>query len=175
MVAPATATSLLPISLEQLSTRASLIFYGEVINNQVKKDDISGQIATYTEFKVIQLIKGKTTSVHTIKQLGGIDKNSNINFHIRGVPRFEKNRRYVVFLPEKSSYGFSSPLGLHQGSFTVFSENGEQLVSNGQNLSQQGQPTANKNVQLPLAVDINKPSQARLEDFINTVRAYNAP
>ncbi len=38
----ATATSLLPISLEQLSTRATLIFYGEVLSNQVKQDEKSG-------------------------------------------------------------------------------------------------------------------------------------
>jgi len=41
---PATATSLLPLSLEQLATRADLIFYGKVISNEVKKDAQSGQI-----------------------------------------------------------------------------------------------------------------------------------
>lgn len=171
----ASATSMLPITLEQLSTRASLIFYGEVLSNQVEKDVKSGQIATFTEFKVIDLIKGNASGTHTIKQLGGLDKNTNINFHIHGIPKFQKNRRYVVFLPEKSSLGFSSPLGLLQGSFSVTTENGEQVVSNGRNLSQQSTSGLNKNVQVPLAVNIDKPSQARLDDFINSVRAYNTP
>jgi hypothetical protein len=48
----------LPVSLEQLSTKATLIFYGQVLNNQVKKDEQSGHIATFTEFRIIDLIKG---------------------------------------------------------------------------------------------------------------------
>jgi len=169
----ASATSMLPITLEQLSTRASLIFYGEVSSNDVQKDVQSGQTVTFTEFKIIDLIKGNTTRTHTIKQLGGLDKNTNINFRIHGVPKFQRNSRYVVFLPEKSSLGFSSPLGLHQGSFSVTTENGEQVVSNGRDLSRQNTTGLNKNVQVPLATNIDKPSQARLDDFINTVRAYN--
>ena len=82
----AAATSLLPISLEQLSTRATLIFYGEVINNQVKQDEQSGQIVTFTEFKVIDLIKGKAANTHTIKQIGGDLKERNIALRIHGVP-----------------------------------------------------------------------------------------
>lgn len=169
----ASATSLLPITLEQLSTRASLIFYGEVLSNTVQRDDQSRQVATFTEFKIIDLIKGNASSTHTIKQMGGLDKNTNINFHIHGIPKFQNNSRYVVFLPEKSSLGFSSPLGLLQGRFTVTSKNGEQVVSNGRDLSRQNTTGVNKNVQVPLAVNIDKPSQARLDDFINTVRAYN--
>jgi hypothetical protein len=54
-------------------------------------------------------------------------------------------------------------------------EDGEQVVSNGRNLpAQDPAGSQNKKVSLPLAVDIEKPSQARLDDFINTVRAYNA-
>ena len=171
----ASATSLLPITLEQLSTRASLIFYAEVLNNTVQKDEQSGQMVTLTEFKIIDSIKGKPSGTHTIKQLGGMDKKTNINFHIHGIPKFQSNSRYVVFLPEASTLGFSSPLGLYQGSFSVVTENGEQIVSNGRNLSQQNTAGLNKDVQVPLAVNIDEPSQARLDDFINTVRAYNTP
>ena len=54
----ASATSMLPITLEQLSTRASLIFYARVTSNEVIRDDESGHIATFTEFEIIDLIKG---------------------------------------------------------------------------------------------------------------------
>ena len=172
----ASATSLLPVSLEQLSTRASIIFYGTVINNQVKKDTQSGHIATFTEFEIIDLIKGNIkTSNYTIKQIGGHLKESKTVLRIHGVPKYQMGNKYVVFLPEKSSLGFSSPLGLHQGSFPVSSINGEQVISNGQGLSSPLQTINNNAVQIPLAVNNNKPSQARLTDFINTVRAYNTP
>ena len=172
----ASATSLLPVSLEQLSTRASIIFYGTVINNQVKKDTQSGHIATFTEFEIIDLIKGDIkTGNYTIKQIGGHLKESKTVLRIHGVPKYQMGNQYVVFLPEKSSLGFSSPLGLHQGSFPVSSINGDQVISNGQDLSHPLQTTNNNAVHIPLAVNNNKPSQARLTDFINTVRAYNTP
>ncbi len=173
----AAATSMRPISLEQLSTRATLIFYGEVVSNQVKQDEQSGYIATFTEFKVIDLIKGNAGKTHTIKQIGGDLKDRNMSLRIHGVPRFQVGYNYVVFLPTKSKLGFSSPLGLHQGSFSVLSINNEQVISNSR--SQVNQPQTrqleqtSKAVQIPLAVSVDKPSQSRLDDFINTVRAYN--
>jgi len=171
---PATATSLLPLSLEQLSTRAALIFYGRVISNETRKDAQSGRIATFTEFEVIDLIKGKAGSRHSIKQIGGFDKNSNTRLMVRGVPKFIIAEEYVVFLPKKSSLGFCSPLGLHQGSFNVLTRNNEKIISNGRGLAQPPS-TINRVVQIPLAVRASDPSQSRLNDFINTVRAFNTP
>ena len=170
----ASATSLVPINLQQLSTRASLIFYAEVLSNNVKKDEQSGRIATFTEFKIIDSIKGNADSTHTIKQIGGRLASTGTTLRIHGVPEFQPGNNYVVFLPEKSSLGFCSPLGLHQGSFTVSTVNGEQIVSNGRSLVVQPQQNSNT-IQIPLAVDADKPTHARLDDFINTVRAFNMP
>ena len=170
----ASATSMLPITLEQLSTRASLIFYARVTSNEVIRDDESGHIATFTEFEIIDLIKGTAGKTHTIKQIGGHHEGSNTRLLIQGVPAFQTGKQYVVFLPEKSSLGFSSPLGLHQGSFSVTIINNEPVVNSGRNLSLQTQ-NRNSDIQLPLAVRADKPTQSRLEDFFNTVRAYNTP
>lgn len=173
MIPSANATSLLPLTLEQLSTRANLIFHGRVIENSTARDERSGQIATYTEFEVIELIKGDTADRHTIKQIGGHLKETGTTLRIQGVPRYIVGDTYVIFLPEKSSLGFSSPLGLYQGSFTVSTIDGEQVVSNGQTLEQQTVPSV-KTLQLPLAVNPQNRAQARLGNFIDTIRAYNA-
>jgi hypothetical protein len=171
VISPASASNVVPLNLQQLSSRATLIFYAEVISNTVKKDKQSGHIATFTEFKIIDLIKGNTSNTHLIKQIGGRLTSSGTTLRIHGVPKFDSGKKYVVFLPEKSSIGFSSPLGLHQGSFTVSTINGEQLVSNGHNLTEP--PIQSSSIQIPLAVHADKPAHARLDDFINTVRAYN--
>ena len=168
------ATSTLPISLEQLSTRAALILYGKVISNEVRKDEQSGRIATFTEFKVIDLIKGTAGNTHTIKQIGGHLQGTGTIIRIPGVPEYVTGNDYVVFLPEKSDHGFSSPLGLQQGSFDVVTVNGEQVVDNGHQLAV-NPVHSRKSVQVPLAVNTSKPSQTRLDDFINTVRTYNTP
>ncbi len=166
------ATSVLPLSLEQLSTQASLIFFAEVVSNQSKRDEKSGRIATFTEFKITDLIKGNTELTHTIKQIGGYDPESKTRLFIHGVPTFQVGNSYVVFLPETSNLGFSSPLGLYQGSYSVTTINGEQVVSNGRNLTE---PNSSNNyaVQIPLAINAERPSQSRLNDFINTIRSYN--
>jgi len=171
MVPSANATSLLPLTLEQLSTRADLIFYGRVMENKTVLDDRSGQIATHTEFEVIELIKGNAADRHTIKQIGGHLKETGTTLRIQGVPRYIVGESYVIFLPEKSSLGFSSPLGLHQGSFTVNTIDGEQVVSNGQQLEQN---THARNSSLALAVKAGNRTQARLGDFIDTIQSYNA-
>ena len=171
MASSASATSLLPLTLEQLSTRASLIFHGRVIDNTAARDSQSGQIATYTEFEVIELIKGDAGDRHTIKQIGGHLRETGTTLRIQGVPRYIVGESYVIFLPEKSSLGFSSPLGLHQGSFTVNTIDGEQVVSNGQQLEQD---THARNLSLPLAVKAGNRAQARLGDFIDTIQSYNA-
>lgn len=168
------ATSMLPITLEQLSTQATLIFYGSVTANQVKKDELSGRIATFTEFQVIELIKGEAGNKHTIKQIGGQLKETGTTLRVHGVPEFQTGKHYVVFLPEESTLGFCSPLGLHQGRFDVSTVNGEQVVSNGRRLIPQTQ-NASRNAQLPLAVKATNPAQSRLDDFIHTVRAFNTP
>ena len=87
---------------------------------------------------MIDLIKGNAEDTYTIKQIGGELKNRNMALRVHGVPKFHVGKNYVVFLPAKSKLGFSSPLGLHQGSFSVLNINGEQVVSNGR--SQANQP-----------------------------------
>jgi hypothetical protein len=166
------ATSVLPLSLEQLSTQASLIFFAEVISNQSKLDEQSGHIATFTEFKIMDLIKGDAEQRHTIKQIGGYDAKSNTRLFIHGVPAFQVGNNYVVFLPKKSNMGFSSPLGLYQGSYTVTNIDDEQIVSNGRNLTEPASTNTHA-VQIPLAISAERPSQSRLNDFINTIRSYN--
>ena len=112
--------------------------------------------------------------MHTIKQIGGSLKENNTKHRIHGIPEYQTGKKHIVFLPEKSSLGFSSPLGLHQGSFSVSTVNGQQTISNGRNLTAQAKQNS-RNVQIPLAVSTDKPSHALLDDFINTVRAYNLP
>jgi hypothetical protein len=169
----ASAATLLPLNLQQLSTRATLVFYGEVISNKTEKDEISGQIATFTEFEIIELIKGNAGSTHIIKQLGGHLADTGTTLRVHGVPQFVAGKKYVVFLPEESGLGFCSPLGLQQGSFAVSAINGENVVSTGHLLAERS--VQNNSIQIPLAVRADNPAHVRLGDFINTVRAFNAP
>lgn len=113
------ATTVLPVSLERLADKAEVIFYGRVISNEVRLDDVSQRIATFTTFTVIDAIKGELTDTYTIKQIGGQLPGSLQVTRVHGVPEFSENEEYVVFLPKESRLGFSSPIGLNQGSYPV--------------------------------------------------------
>ena len=162
------ATTVLPLSLEQLTDRAELVFYGSVVENTVIRDGDNGRIATLTRFQIHDLIKGQAADSHTIKQIGG-EIAGGRSLRIHGVPRYEVGQSYVIFLPRASSLGFSSPVGLHQGNFTVVETDGVKSVSNGARLTGY---TGGNAARAPLAVQADDPTRAKLDDFINSVRAY---
>lgn len=168
--APTVATTILPISLERLSNKAALIFYGIATSNKVEIDGISGRVATFTTFEIIEVVKGAAGDTHTIKQIGGQLPDSEIVHKIQGIPQFIVGNKYVVFLPEASRLGFASPLGLNQGRFVVREINGTEAVSN----RRTSQGLLNNT---PTAAD-NTLSKQRtntsLTEFLQTVRELTA-
>lgn len=130
----AAATSVLPLGLERLHGDAKLIFLGECLSNSVELDQQSARVVTYTTFEVLETYKGRPGHSHTIKQIGG-NLPGALNVRIAGVPQFEVGKRYVVFLPPASKLGFSSPIGLDQGMFSMKTDDtGAQVVSNGRDV-----------------------------------------
>jgi hypothetical protein len=177
----AAATSVLPVSLQRMATAAELIFHGRAISNEVMLDEASGRVATFTTFEIIELVKGEAGPTHTIKQIGGQLPGSNIRQVIHGVPRFTVGEEYVVFLPKASSLGFSSPVGLAQGKFSVLKRNGQSEVSNGRPIAGLMKNTPNEVLNnLPSAVTAERTpllkglpdhsTRTLLPDFMQTIR-----
>jgi len=171
----AAATSVLPVSLQRMAKTAEIIFHGTAIGNEVRLDQASGRVATYTSFRVIQVIKGNPGEIHTIKQIGGQLPGSNVRQVIHGVPRFAVGEEYVIFLPKPSSLGFASPIGLSQGKFDIRKLNGETMVSSGRApaaMTEAAPQQALTNV--PSAIEASQlpaqPAGVRLADFLQTVR-----
>ncbi len=180
------ATSVLPMTLAQLAQQATTIFYAKVLTNRVALDKRSGQVVTFTDFQILDSIKGKARTQYTIKQLGGKLPGSQYTLHVYGIPSFTVGREYVVFLPAPSKLGFCSPLGLYQGRFNIETIQGEKIISNGRDyrpatttpsklvLAPRAVPTKTPTVSLPLATNPDRPSQARLSDFIYSIRTLAA-
>lgn len=142
----AAATSVLPISLQRMTAVADIVFHGKAVSNETRLDPVSKNIATFTRFEVIEVVKGTPGRTHTIKQIGGQIPGSNSRLIIYGVPQFTTGEEYVVFLPKASSLGFSSPLGLSQGKFDI-RNSGEQALVHGASLGARSAEAA----QRPLA------------------------
>jgi hypothetical protein len=131
------AAMALPLGLDRLHQDAKLIFLGECMSNTVEMDAQSGRVVTLTTFEVLETYKGRPGRSHTIKQIGGNLPQADLSVRVPGVPQFEVGKRYVVFLPPASRLGFSSPVGLSQGMFTVKSNaKGEQMVGNGRDVGE---------------------------------------
>ena len=67
----ASAVSLRPLDIAQLTTQAELVIHGRVISQEVTLDETSQRVVTLTTFEVIDTLKGMTGDTHRIKQLGG--------------------------------------------------------------------------------------------------------
>lgn len=133
----ASAAMVLPLGLDRIHGDAKDVFLGECVSNSVELDPQSNRVVTYTSFKILETYKGKLSGRHTIKQIGGSLPEANLNVRVPGVPEFDIGKRYVVFLPQASNLGFSTPIGLHQGAFPVETdETGVDHAGNGRDLGE---------------------------------------
>lgn len=132
LAAPAAATTVLPLSLDQIIDQSTTVFQGTCTGNRTERDAATGFVVTYTTFAVEEVLKGSAEATHVIKQVGGeVPGDSGPSLRIMGVPRFVPGEQYVVFLAGTSSAGFSSPIGLAQGRFNVRKQAGRAHVGNG--------------------------------------------
>jgi hypothetical protein len=128
---PALATSVLPLDLAQVIDQSAVAFQGTCIDNKSGRDPQTGLIVTMTTFRVDDVLKGDVGATYTIKQLGGENTSEGLNFTVHSIPKFAVGESYVVFMAGVSSAGFSSPIGLSQGRFTIQGGDAGLEVGNG--------------------------------------------
>lgn len=172
------AVTVRPLALDEIIDTATVVFQGTCIGNRTEHEEKTNLVVTYTTFAVKDVLKGAVPDTHVIKQIGGKMPAGNLSFHAYGVPSFLVGEEYVVFLAGVSAAGFSSPIGLAQGKFTVQQDPSGQWVSNGSDFREMtsGMPSA----VLPKAtakVLREAPAPVRhlvLDDFKQLVRARAA-
>ena len=130
-ILPAHAASVLPLELNTIIDAANTAFEGTCIENRVERDTATNFVVTYTTFEVKDVLKGDVKSRHVIKQIGGQLPSGESGMKVDGVPRFAVGQDYVVFLAGVSSAGFSSPIGLWQGKFSIEQGAKGKTVTNG--------------------------------------------
>jgi hypothetical protein len=129
---PASATSVRPMTVPEMVATASIAFDGVCDSNREDVDAATGFPVTLTTFTVTDVLKGEVGATHTIKQIGARNSQRGTGgFGAHGVPTFAPGQRYVVMLYGVSAQGFSSPVGLAQGSFPVSQDARGATVTNG--------------------------------------------
>lgn len=132
----ASAATVLPLNIQSLHQQAEVVFLAEAVANRVEQEVSTGLVVTYTTFNVVESLKGNVEDTHTIKQIGGQLAGDQTGLKVPGVPSFRRGERYVVFLPKVSKIGFSSPVGLSQGQFTLSKTGDVEMVGNGRDFEE---------------------------------------
>ncbi|HZP00128.1 MAG TPA: hypothetical protein VFD30_07530 [Terriglobia bacterium] len=113
------ATTLVRLSLEQLTQASTAIVQGRVVSQESRWNPEHTRILTYTTIAVNQPIKGNPPATLVIEQPGG--KIGNIHTFVAGSVRFRPQIEYMLFL-EPSSRDMSQYLvvGMMQGALRIY-------------------------------------------------------
>jgi hypothetical protein len=120
MIAPALpATSLVHLSLAQLSRASAVIVQGRAIRQACDWNADHSMIVTLTTIAVARVDKGSAAGTLVVEQPGGV--MGNIQMRMDGTARFYPLASYVLFLESShSDAGRFVPVGMMQGAFRIF-------------------------------------------------------
>ncbi len=129
--AAASATTVVPMSLEELTHAASDVVEAHALHSWTSWNAQHTLIYTYTTFQVSRALKGHAAGAITVKQVGGTA--DGYTQKVAGVRQFQEGEDALLFLrPSAAADGSLVVVGLMQGNFRVSRlASGETLVSNG--------------------------------------------
>lgn len=117
----ASASTVLPLTLADLADRSERVFHGVCL--QTRSALIDGQIVTVAEFSVRESLKGHhRADTLTLTFPGG--EHDGVRSGIAGLPQMHAGREVVLFVTESDRVGRVWPVGLAQGEFRVYRQDG---------------------------------------------------
>jgi hypothetical protein len=114
----AQATTLAPLSVEQMTDAADLIVRGTVLDVHTDLDE-SGYVFTYATVRVEESIKGYAAAgdVLTVESPGGVYDGAVAN--TESAARYSKDEEVFLFVTEKRHGTAFGTIGLYLGKYTV--------------------------------------------------------
>ncbi len=121
------STTVKHYNLKGLVSKAERIFTGQCISVEEGEIEFPKGSIWYTEytFRISEGIKGTSGETITFRQYGlinprQIDENTVVFNRPVGMPTYEANQQYMLFLIGDSELGLTSPAGLFQGAFFIY-------------------------------------------------------
>jgi hypothetical protein len=144
MIQPAHATTVLQMTLDDLTTRADRVFRGSVMSAEPGTTQVGGGTLPTVTYEVLveEQFKGNYPSsngktVVTITMVGSPKEGAEaVNGQRRlsalpDLPELDVGQDYVLFTTRPSAVGLSTTVGLGQGAFKIYlSPEGEELAAN---------------------------------------------
>jgi hypothetical protein len=126
----ASATTIEPLSVEDMTQRATQVVEGRATALWSAWDENEHLIYTYTRFSVARALKGAAQSEVVVRQMGG--SAGGYHQHVSGVESFALGEEAVLFLRPSTRAGSYAIVGLVQGNFRIRRDaSGAAQVSNG--------------------------------------------
>lgn len=124
------ATTVRPVSIENMASRASLVAEGRAVSSWSQWNAAHTMIVTYTRFQVSRVLKGAAAREITIRQPGGTA--GVYRDVISGVRYLKPGQEAALFLKQSGDGdGSMTVVGLMQGMFRIEREaSGAAFVSN---------------------------------------------
>jgi hypothetical protein len=121
------ATTVLKMDIDQIAIKAELVFEGEVLLRESRREPNSGIINTYVTFSILDVIKGSYgANTIELKFAGGSIGNEVVEVSGLLIPVEGEQGIYFV---ESINRNLITPLiGWSQGHFIVQEENGRRIV-----------------------------------------------
>lgn len=108
-----------PVSFHTIIDKSGVIVHGIVKSIESGTDPKSGLICTWTTIDAMEGLKGVNgKKTITFKQFGGVDKKRGVSL-VTDLPILQPGQELLLCLYPNSSLGFTSPVGVTQGLFTV--------------------------------------------------------
>ena len=118
-VSAARATTMVSLSMDQLTQASSDIVRARVVNQSSEWNASHTQIVTITTMGVSETLKGNAPSTIQIRQLGG--RVGNMMVVIPGDITFRPQREYILFL-EPARDATYNVVGMSQGAYPVYED-----------------------------------------------------
>ncbi|MBI3896287.1 MAG: hypothetical protein HY313_10210 [Acidobacteria bacterium] len=112
----ATATTLLPMNLDDLTKASPVIAYGKIVGSRAEWNEIHTLIYTIYTFQAIEYLKGDLGPSFELHEPGG--ELDGLSMSVAGVPRFSPGQEAVLFL-WTDSRGLHQVTGFEQGNLAL--------------------------------------------------------
>lgn len=159
------------MNIERMVSDAAMIVHGTVTGVESSVDPQTNIVSTFVTIAVIENFYGVNQPTITLKMVGGKTKRSTLKF--AEMPVFTVGEELFSMFYAPSQYGFTSPVGMGQGKFSVQTEGttNKKLVRNA--LNNVRLFSGMKNVSALASASMSTTDQTRIEaaDFSTTIRS----
>ena len=177
------SSSVLAVSLEQLSTASQLIFEGEVVGKTSEFNTNQTSIHTYVTFRVVDVVKGTYSQPEiTLRFLGGAV--GEIGLNVSGSTLPELGETGIYFVESMERFQVNPLYGMDQGHFLILESTGQRIMTTRSRrvitgfLSNDQPPADGLSNGIARGLSVNEagasPSGVTVFQFKQTIRQYSS-